>query len=297
MNLEAQTILDKSIPPPAPQTEVNAQPLAPESQVPASNKMEVLIKREQQALQRERQAKALEEELTKQKTELAEKLKRYEEFEAKKKNPKEALDLLGLTYDELTQAQLNDGELPPQVEIKKLREEIETYKAQVKSEKDLEKEKELGDQKRIAEEREQKAITGFKSEIKTYLGDNAARYELIAFEAQEELVFDVIDEHYNRTVDPETGIGKVMSIQEAADKVEEHLEQKELKRKEVGKVKSLWNVKPKIELPPRQELQKPQPRTLTNNLSASQGVNIKKTPISDEERVQKAIAYARGLRP
>lgn len=278
----------------------DGSPLPAKADDKVSSKIELLIRREQQALARERQAKERETQLEARFKELESEKAKITEFESVKKDPKKALGILGLTYDEITQAHLNDGELPPQVEIKRLREELEAYKANQSKEKDFEKEKALEFSKKQAEAQEQKAIGEFKGEIGQYLSDNSARYEYISFEDEQDLVFAVIDENYNRTLDAETGIGKVMSIKEAADKVEEFLEKKYIKAKELNKTKALWGAIPKEtqkQIAKQENVpQKPPPRTLTNQLSASASTP-RKAPITDAERIQKALAYARGLRP
>lgn len=256
-----------------------------------SSKLDILIKREAQAIARERLAKEKE-------TELQAKLAKMQEFESVKTNPKKALELLGLSYDELTQSFLKDGEVPPEVEIRRLKEELEAFKSSTKQERQTDKEQQEQELKRQAEAKEKQAIDGFKGEIKTYLDDNKARYELIGFELQQDLVFEVIDEHYNRTIDPETGSGKVMTIAEAADKVEKYLEEKYYKSRDLSKVKALWGSLPKQvqEKVIKQTNERQPPRTLTNNLSATPQAP-RKGPMTDDERVQRAIAYAKGLRP
>lgn len=282
---------------------LDANPTVPtEGQVPAkesiddprvSSKLEILIRREAQAMAREQVAKQREKDLE-------EKLKRVQDFEGVKSNPKAALEMLGLNYDELTKSMLQDGQVPPEVEIRKLKEELEAFKTQTKQEKQSDEEKKSLEEKRLQEETETRAITNFKSEITQYLSDNKSRYELIEFEGQNELVYDVIDEHYKRTIDPKTGVGKVMDISEAADKVELHLENREQDRKKLSKVQALWNTVPKAvqEKLMKQELQgSPKPaRTLTNTLS-SMPTRPRTTPMTDEERIKKAIAYAKQLRP
>src|ERR1041385_3839217 len=80
-----------------------------------SGKLQLLIQREKAALERERAAKA-------QEAALAERLAKIDEFESvKKTNPRKALELLGLTYQDLTQAELNDGPINPEVANKKAR--------------------------------------------------------------------------------------------------------------------------------------------------------------------------------
>lgn len=262
----------------------------PEEKV--SSKMEILIRREAAAVQRERLAKDKE-------AEIEAKLAKIRDFESAKGNSKKALELLGLDYNELTQSLLKDGEIPPEVQIKKVEERFDTF---LKSQEEAEQ-KRLSDQAREAEAKETKVIHDFKSEITTYLSDNKSRYELIDFEGHQDTVFDVIDEHYNRTLNPETGIGKIMTIAEAADKVEEFLEKKYERSKDLSKVKTLFGAVPKglVKETVEQQRKQGQPprtsplRTLTNNNSATQAAPAQKR-ITDEDRIQKAIAYANSLR-
>lgn len=295
MNIDAAEIVDQIQSQPAPATEGQA-PTEPAPQAKpderVSGRMEMLIKREQQALHRERAAKEYEQKLQ-------DKLKLIDEFEqAKGGNSKKALELLGLSYDQLTQSVLKDGEIPAEVGLKKIEDRLNKFEMTLE-EKEKKQEQ---DRRQYAEQQVENAKKNFQTEIGTYLSDNKDRYELIQYDGLENLVYDVIDEHYNRTLNPETGIGKVMSIKEAADKVEEHLEKKYLKSRELTKVKALWGAIPKAtqeqlakQNQTQNKVQTP-PRTLTNNLSASP-VIPRKTPLTDEERIQKAIAYAKTLRP
>lgn len=255
-----------------------------------ASKLEILLKRERDAVDRERLAKQKE-------IEIEEKLKRITEFDSSKTNPKKALELLGLSYDELTQSLLNDGSIPPEAQVRKLEEKFEQYKSEQEKTEDARRAQAQKD----SEAQEQRVIGEFKGQINQYLKDNLTRYELIQFEEQQELVYNVIDEHYTRTTDPDTGIGKVMSIQEAADKVELWLEGKYERSRGVNKIKTLWSMLPKAaqaQVEKQAKTGEPtKPRaTLTNQLTATPA-QPRKVPISDEERVQRAIAYAKGLRP
>lgn len=308
---EAAQILDQPAPAPAIQKDMGGA-IKDEGTPPAhekvSSKLEVLIKREQAALFRERLAKQKEAELEAKMQAFQEKEREIQEFQKAKGNSKEALKHLGLTYDELTRAELADGQIPPEVQIKKIEEKFDAFKSQ----KEQEEKARQDEAERQARAQEQKAIDTFKVEINSYLTDNKDRYEFINFEGEQQLVFDVVDEHYNRTLylaqrDFQAGkisqdqvIGKVMSIKEAADKVEEHLEKKYNKAKELNKTKALWGSVPKAPLQEalKPQTNKPQPsKTLTNQLSAKVQTPTVNRMITDEERVQKAIAYARGLRP
>lgn len=261
------------------------------------------MQRERAAVERERAASAKE-------ATLAERLAKIDEFESiKKTNPRKALELLGLSYQDLTQVELNDGQITPDVKVRELEERFE---------KDLrtreeEKRQNESAQKQDQERRAAQAVDKFKGEIGSYLKDNATRYELIEFEQSQDLVFDVIDEHYNRTLkaaqdkaleeDPDADVstarGEVLTIAQSADKVELHLEQKYQKAKDLKKVSALLQAKPSPKPAPASD--KPQntrqtPQTLNNNLSATPS-QTRKAARTDEDRIAAAIAFARGLRP
>lgn len=297
MSTEASQVLDQTqpaapAPTPTPQTSGVSTDATPAPQASPndklSSKFEILQKRDQEVLSKLNALKSKE-------AEIEAKLARITEFESAKGNSKKALELLGLTYDELTQSLLQDGSIPPEAQIRKLDQKLEEFKTeQQKREEEMK-----AAQEKAAKDREDKVITDFKGEIGQYLEDNSSRYELIKFEEQQDLVFSVIDEHYNRTIDPETGIGKVMTIKEAADKVELFLEQKYEKSRQLNKVKTLWGAVPQALI--KKATEKPEalqqkPKTLTNNITASPTPQ-RRVPISDEERIQRAIAYAKTLRP
>lgn len=313
MNTEAAQILDQATLPPAeaPQeasTEVKAEPVkteAPNRDERISSRLEVLIRREQAAVNRERSAKAKE-------ADIEAKLKRIEEFESSRENPDKALELLGLNYDEITRARLNDGEIPADVKIKKVEEKFDAFrKAQEEAEKKRTEEYQL-DQKRQAEAQEAKAISEFRGDLGAYVKDNSSRYEYINFEGKEgiDLVFSVIDTHYQRTLsasakelaeigeDTSKAVGKIMTMAEAADKVEAHYEKREFDKRNLKKSQSIWGAIPKeIQNEVAKQVSKPgqPPKTLTNQLSATPSAS-RKGPLTDEERVQRAVAYARSLR-
>lgn len=277
--LDAQASRTNQAPPSASAAGGNATPaaatIAPK-EVDVSSKLAVLMERERQAVNREKMARAQEEKLK-------DRITKVDKYESAKTDPKafwEVVKDLGWDYDKITQSQLQDGQVPPSVEIQQLRSELAEMREQQKQDKDLEVE----EQKKRVGDAETRAVTEFKSEITEYLKSNEARYELISFEEADGLVFEIIDEHYSRTIDPDTGVGKVMSIAEAADKVEKHLEEKYIKAKEKSKVKAFWGAIPK---PIQQQLEKQKtsqpPKTLTNNLSAR--VSEKTTRPPEDKRI------------
>lgn len=269
-----------------------------------SSRLEMLIRREQQAIARERIAKAQEQESSRLRAELEAERTKIAKFNSIKTNPKLALEELGLTYDEITKAMLADGELPPEVGLKKLQGEIDG----LKSERESEKLKAQEQAKLQAQAQEQQAVESFKSEIKAYVSDNASRYELINFDGREDEVYELIDAHYTKTQskhaeelelegkDPNLAVGKVMKVAEAADKIEEFYEKRELEKKKLAKLQTIWGSVPKESLAKavseaKTKETKPQGiKTLTNNLAAS---NLKPTttrPKDEDKRVSDIIA-------
>lgn len=300
MSTEAGQILDSVAPQAvapavdqstAPPVEGKDTPQAPPAQVKddrVSSKLEVLIKREREALRLENLAKQ-------KQLELDSDLKRLEEFGRIKSDPLKAIEFLGFTPEQFAQIQTNNGQIPVDVEVQKLKQEIEKLRSERAQDKT---ELQLAEERRAKEENE-RIVTSYKSQIGEYLKENESRYEFITFENQQDLVFEVINEHYART-SKDGEEGEILSIQQAADKVEQHLEDRYNRAKKLNKVQTLWGAIPKET---QKELAKqtikpqtppPQTRTLTNQLSATPSTP-RKTPITDEERVKKAIAYANQL--
>jgi len=258
-----------------------------------SPKLLVLMNREKQARAAEAQAKAERQAALQEREALAEKLKRIEEFETVKTNPKKALELLGIDYNELTQSMLAEGEVPASVQIRRLEEKLTKYE---QAQEAKEKERLESEQKR-AEASAQATVKSFKSEIGKFLDEKKDRYELISFESQEnreDLIYELIEAHYQNTIDPETGVGKIMSIEEACDKAEQKFEEKYSKAKELSKIKSLYGIVPPKVLAQaiKQESPRPMPKqppkTLTNQLTSTQ--TKPQRPLNDDERVRRAIA-------
>jgi hypothetical protein len=274
------------------ETPIESAPEAPAADERVSSKLGTLVRREKLAIDRERAAKERE-------SQLEQRLRDFEAREAKLKefddlwdrNPLEAIKSRGKSYQDMVQVALNDGNVPPELQIKRLEEKFDN---QVRNQQQaLMREKEEAES--LQARKEQETIDNFKGEINSYLKENAERYEFIHFENNEDLVYGVIDEHYERTKNSETGVGEVLTIVQAADKVEQHLEQKYDKVRTLKKMQTLLAPKQvnQLEKQPLPTSQKP--KTLSNTLSASPS-KPRNTVMSDDERIAKAIAYARGLR-
>lgn len=292
----AEVAANQTLSTPATQTvDPKAAPATPAATEKIAPSLSILVQREKKALELERKAKVREQEYATRSQSLAEREAKLKEFEELwEKNPLKAIEARGSSYKALTELAMNDGNVPVEHEVKKLKDELDAIR---KSQEDGVRQQAEG-AKRQAEADEAKVIENFKGEISKYLEENAKKYELTIFDGKQDLVYEVIDEHFTRTFDQETGRGEILSKDAAADKVEKWLrETKYAKAPELEFFKStLSPQQPKPEV--KQELKfSPKPsRTLTNQLSATPAP-ARTRPMTDDERVAKAIAYAKGLRP
>jgi len=181
----------------------------------------------------------------------------------------------GYDFEALTKMQLNEQNPTPEMLIKRTREELESgYKRELE---------ELRNAMKAKEEQEEKAqfeqtVSGFKSQISSFIDSNADTYELIKMNDAQELVFEVIQEFYESS-------GKVLSIEEAAKHTEEHLEAEARKVFEAKKFKQ--TSQPKSEEPAKQTAP-----TLSNTLAAEVPVTGKKK-LSREESLAQAAKMIR----
>ena len=133
--------------------------------------------------------------------------------EAKKAGVMKLLEYHGLSIDDVISEALgeeDDTEIDP---VDKIRQEFEAYKK--------EQEDKITEEKRKLEEENQnsiqKAIDNHKQAISSHISQNLDKYELINNQGEQDLVWEVTEAHFDE-------YGEVLSIEQAADKVEEYLE-------------------------------------------------------------------------
>ena len=183
-------------------------------------------------------------------------------------NPLKALEELGLDYDKLTELALNDGRLTPDMQMKLMREELENdYR-----EKFNNLEERLNAKEKMEEEAKYDAVKqGFVGEIKSFVNENSTDFEYVAHNDATDVVYDVIEEHYNET-------GRILDIKEAVQAVESYLEEEAEKLLNLGKVKNrLTSLRDEYEPPQRQSQ-----TTLSNAHSAQANERVARK-LSDEE--------------
>lgn len=191
-----------------------------------------------------------------------------------KKDPLRALEEMGLSYDKLTELALNDGKLTPEMQMKLMREELEgDYKKKFEELENRLLEKEKSDEQRRYDDIQR----GFKNEIDEYVNSNLDKYELIQANEANDIIYDVIEEHYNDT-------GRILDIEEAAEAVENYLEEEAEKLLKLGKLRSKFGIENDLE---QEESPRQSQVTLSNAMSAQANERVAKK-LSDEE--SKALA-------
>ena len=194
-----------------------------------------------------------------------------------KKDPIKTLEELGMPYETLTQMVLNDGKLPVDAQMRLMKEELERdYKTKFEelNNKLAEKEQqELEREKQNEETKYNEVITNFKSEINE-LVDGSEEYELIKLNEAYDLVYDVIEQYYEKN-------GEILDKKEAADQVESYLLDELTKIQE--KSQKLKNRVSVAETPTAQTQR--QSPTLSNSLAATGATPKPNRMLSREESI------------
>lgn len=278
---------------PSESAPTQASPTPETTQAPAtpdkvSSKFAALAKKEKAALAKLEAAKAREAEIAAKEAALAAREAKLSEFETvKQTNPMKALEMMGLTYQDLTQTVLNGNEITPEMQINNLRKEVESFKEQQER---LAKEQAEAAAKRQAEE-EAEVLQSFRSEIESFVKSQGSKFELIQSFNQANLVYETIDAQFQKT-------GRLLSIAEASEMVEKYLEG------EIEKALNVPKVKSKISPPaPASEAKKPasfanafgpKPAKTLTNAASTAAMQSKPQVLTERERLERARARLRG---
>jgi small-conductance mechanosensitive channel len=187
-----------------------------------------------------------------------EKIKEYEEIRAlAKTKPNAAIAKLGTTYQQLTNDILNDGKLTPELVAQDVNEKIEALQKQLK------------DQAKSYEEREQQAaaqknkeiLENFSANIVSTVKGSADKYPAVnAFDGAP-VIYEMIQKRWNDTA------GKhLMTIDEAAEMLEKDLDAVIGKVMQSPKYAARFSSSKKEDTKPN-SLNKP--KTITNELTSS----------------------------
>jgi hypothetical protein len=215
-------------------------------------------------------------------SEAAEKLAKADEVLAKeseiktliKKSPLKALEQLGVTFEDITKAILNEEDPDPKYDA--LKAKIDELEGKLTAEEVAEKEaKEAAEQARL-----DKAIDFHKTRIKEEVDANEDKYELVKLNDAYDLVFDVTEQYFEQH-------GVLLSADKAAEHVEKWLEER---AETIVKSKKVQAKLPKSESP------KDKPRTVTLTNQASNFAAPILPPgekLSKEERLKRSASMIR----
>ncbi len=193
-----------------------------------------------------------------------------------KKNPLKTMQKYGVTFDQLTEMQLNEQNPTTEMMIERLRAELdEKYSKELNGVKESLKEKE----ERQAAEAYQAAVESYKTEINQFIGQNPDAYELIVANGATDLMFETAEVYYQTT-------GKVPSLEEVAQAVESHLEEEANK---IFKLKKFQTAKPEASTAVKPAQTAP---TLSNTLAAQVPKSGTKQ-LSDEQSKREAAKLLR----
>jgi hypothetical protein len=255
-----------------------AQPAAEKPKEEKSARFAAVMRKEQSALKKLQEVKALEAKIAEEKA----KLEAFERTKASaKQDPFKLLEELGLTYEDLTTMMLNDKKPPADLAVRAVRDELENFKRQ----QEEERQRILVEQQQQAQAQQQKIIAEFRAGCLDFVKKHDAEYELINVYDAGNLVVDVIEQHFAQTQ-------KILTTQEAASLVEKHLEEQAEKVFSSKKWKSRTSVPPPVADPEKQVAA--QQRTLSNTLTSSTPAAISQRVESD--RMKRALAALEGKR-
>jgi len=199
---------------PAAPVSTQASPPSPPKAPDASRLLAEATRRERAVLAEKQAWKA---QRAKEEAAWKERIARAEAVEAKlaraKKEPLSALEALGVSYEELSIAQLNDGKPGADLAIRQAEEKVAALEKKLEDEKKAEAEKRKADT-----EASQKAALARWHEMTTKkVTDAGEKYELVNALGYASEVGKMIEEHYDAT-------GEQVSWEDAAAKLEGHLQ-------------------------------------------------------------------------
>ena len=217
--------------------------------------------------------------LSKREKKLVEERAKHKELETKLSGMDEAkaagvlklLDYHGITLDDVIAEALGDEGKPEVDPVDRVRQEFEEYKqAQLDKEAEEKRKQEEQNQNSIDE-----AVNNHKQAIDAHLSQHSDKYELINSQGEQELVWEVTEAYFNEH-------GEVLTIEQASDKVEQHLE---------AKVRELLKLKKFSEREQIQDKDLGKKETPTLNASYSNSpVPVTEKYLSREESMKQAAS-------
>ena len=294
--MEGTTTVVNTGAPTAPVTQAPTE-TAPPQTPPRDAKQEenaarfaAIARRERAVRQQSQQFKQLQQDFARRNADF-ERQKQEWETEFKDK-PLEAIKKRGRTYEDLTQAALNDGKFKPEVAINDVKSELQKFRdEQAKKEEDQKLRNQQNYQAQVKE-----AEDNFKHTLRNHAASNADRYELTnRYDPSGEMAYSVVEESWNRQEKLfRAGQGpqpKILSKEEALDLVESYYESEvEKELAELPKTKRFqqkWASK--FGAQPADGKPRTSSPTLSNGLNSGASP-ILTSPAVDNDRMARAMA-------
>lgn len=263
-------IPQKEVPAPTPevaQEKPKANPMAP--QFAALAKKERMIREQARQIQAEKQA--MESRLNETKTQLQSEWK-----QRLLQNPWDVMIEAGLSPDQATQLILNQPK-PEEVELQKLKKEIENIRSSQDQTKDLMKQQQ--------DEQYKQAKKQISLEVKSLVSSDSS-FETIQAMSAEAAVTELIEQTFLKD-------GYLMPVEAAAKEVEDYLVEQALGLAKLKKIQDkMIPQAPEnsfTQAVKQNQIQKPQSNTLSNRM-----VSSSTKPLSDKDRRQRAILAFEG---
>ncbi len=245
-----------------------AEPAESEKDLDFARRFNALTRRERQILQMETEAKGK-----------FSKLAEWEKDEALlQDNPTEFLSKRGWSMEKLANLVLNDNKPTTESKVERLERELEELRNDRTKAKEEDK-----------KAQSDKAVRDFKGKITDTIKANEEKYELVNQFDQSEMVYQVIEEHYNKT-------DEILDIDKAAAEVEKYLEAQLEKASSTKKFKSKFqqHLQEKIEEKQGGETKTALSSGLTNRDVAGTAQPTQVQPyLSDDESKKKAAEFLR----
>lgn len=253
-----------------------------------SSKFAALSRKEKMLKQREtqvsQQMQQFQQQMEAMKAENAKLKQEYEQYrQGIKSSPLQKLQEEGLSFDDLTNMQLNEQNPTPEMLIKRTKQEAMSEIEKLRKELAEEKARQAEEKKRQEEEAETKTVEQYKSQLAEHVEANAEKYELITLNEASDLVFQVAEEYYNSE-------GRLLSAEEAADYTEKYLEEKAKKLLNAKKFQKQQAIPPKKAI--SEGVKKEASQTLSNDLSTEVPVGSSKK-LTREQEIEEAAKLIR----
>lgn len=213
----------------APESEVQEQGQETQEKDDFADKFMRLARKERALQQAQQELKARMAEIEKMKSE-------YENFSNRKaklkEDPFEALELLGVSYDDLTMAMLQHGKAPTADDrVAALEKKLQELEEKENKQKD-----------ELMQSERQKTVQTFRDNLDKFI--ESSDYELVKANNASELVFETMQAYYEET-EKKGGPGKgvLLSFEEACKLVEADFEEQLPKLLNLNKVKAKLGMK------------------------------------------------------